>query len=109
MYAEQAAKLCEPFGAADQELAQFFCVSESTINHWKIKHPEFLAAILPAKAEADSKVAHALYLHAIGYEHPEDNIFCNGQGIVTVELAPKHHPPDTAACIFWLKNRQPDK
>jgi hypothetical protein len=21
----------------------------------------------------------------------------------------EHHPPDTTACIFWLKNRQPEK
>ena len=39
-YAEQARKLCL-LGYTDAELADFFEVSESTINKWKLDYPEF--------------------------------------------------------------------
>ena len=43
-YAEQALKLCR-LGAKDSELADFFQVSEQTINAWKKAHPEFLESL----------------------------------------------------------------
>ncbi len=39
-YAEQAAKLCK-LGATDAQLADFFEVSVSTVNLWKVEHREF--------------------------------------------------------------------
>lgn len=43
-YAEQARKLCL-LGYTDAELADFFEVSESTINKWKLDYPEFSESI----------------------------------------------------------------
>ena len=37
----RAEKLCR-LGATDKDLADFFEVSEMTINNWKLKHPAFL-------------------------------------------------------------------
>ena len=42
-YAEQARKLC--LLGTDAELADFFEVSESTINNWKFDYPEFSESI----------------------------------------------------------------
>lgn len=43
-YAEQARKLCL-LGYTDAELADFFEVSESTINKWKLDYPKFSESI----------------------------------------------------------------
>tara|TARA_R110002020_G_scaffold144145_2_gene317050 strand:+ start:13490 stop:13852 length:363 start_codon:yes stop_codon:yes gene_type:complete len=81
-YNEQVVKLCL-LGSTDKDLADFFNVAESTINNWKISHPEFLESIKEGKQKADCDVAQSLYNKAI-----------NG---------------DTVAALFWLKNRKPDK
>lgn len=106
-YADQVFKLCL-LGAIDIELADFFGVSEKTINTWKKKHPEFLQSIKEGKTQADTRVAESLFHRAIGYSHPENKIFNNGGEAMIVETT-KHYPPDTTAGIFWMKNRQPDK
>ena len=103
---EQVIKLCR-LGAVDKELADFFGISESTLNNWKKDHPEFLESIKEGKEVADAMVGDRLYERATGYSH-EDTHFSNYQGKVTATQMVKHYAPDTTACIFWLKNRRPD-
>lgn len=123
----QAAKLCK-LGATDRDLADFFQVNEDTINEWKLKHPEFSESIKEAKKEADQEVVKALFKRATGYTHPAVKIF--QRNFVRIKASPtnveqemeadeemeeddralivpytEHYPPDTTACIFWLKNR----
>ena len=105
--AKQAKKACL-MGATDKDLADFFGVSETTINNWKNEHPEFLESIREGKELADSNVAKSLYERANGYTHPEVHV-SNYQGKITLTKLIKHYPPETTAGIFWLKNRQPDK
>jgi len=104
-YAEQAAKLCR-LGATDAQLADFFEVSVSTVSLWKVEHKEFSEALKVPKAEADRKVEQSLYRRAMGYEHDETDIRVVGTRLVKTPMR-KHYPPDTAAAIFWLKNRDP--
>src|SRR5690606_12689348 len=68
------------------------------------KHPEFLESLTRGKAQADARVAEALFHRAIGYSHPDVHV-SNFQGQVTLTPLTKHYPPDTTAAIFWLKNR----
>ncbi|WP_387690807.1 helix-turn-helix domain-containing protein [Photorhabdus sp. RM71S] len=103
-YAEQARKLCL-LGYTDAELADFFEVSESTINKWKIDYPGFSESIKKGKQVADGNVAERLYLRAMGYVAPDVDIRVINDQIVETPLE-KHYPPDTTAAIFWLKNRQ---
>lgn len=103
---EQATKLCR-LGATDKDIANFFGVSEQTLNSWKTQSPEFLEALKEGKELADAEVGQRLYQRAIGYEHDAVHI-SNYQGEITVTPIRKHYPPDTVACIFWLKNRRPD-
>lgn len=104
-YVHQVEKLCK-LGATDDGLAEFFEVTVSTINLWKQKHPEFSESLKRGKITADSAVAASLYKRAVGYSHPAVKIF-NNQGEPLVVDYTEHYPPDTTACIFWLKNRQP--
>jgi cell fate (sporulation/competence/biofilm development) regulator YmcA (YheA/YmcA/DUF963 family) len=103
-YAEQARKLCL-LGATDKELADFFEVSEQTINAWKSAHATFLESVKKGKQQADADVVDRLYQRAMGYEHPEVDIRVVNGEIVETPIT-KIYAPDTTAAIFWLKNRQ---
>ncbi len=103
-YAEKVYKLCL-LGATDKDIGDFFDVTESTVNLWKIEHKAFSESIKAGKQFADANVADKLYHRATGYEHNEDTIF-NDKGTPLIVPTIKHYPPDTAAAIFWLKNRQ---
>jgi hypothetical protein len=108
-YADQAYKL-GLLGATDAEMADIFEVSESTLNLWKQRHPEFSESIKRGKAEADANVAEKLYQRACGYSHPAVKIFMP-QGAAEPVYADftEHYPPDTQAASLWLRNRQPAK
>lgn len=105
-YIEQAEKLAK-YGLIDKEIAEFFGVTEKTLNNWKQAHPDFLQSLKKGKEISDSEVIRSLYDRATGYSHPEDKIF-NHNGKEMVVPTTKHYPPDTTACIFWLKNRIPE-
>lgn len=105
IYAKQAKQLAK-LGATDRELAQFFEVSEVTLNAWKIQYPKFLKSLKLGKEAADGRVEQSLYHRAMGYSHPEVHV-SNFQGQITLTPLVKHYPPDPTACIFWLKNRKP--
>lgn len=92
-------------GATDEEIARAFQVTSETINEWKRSHGEFSSALNDGKLVADATVGDRLYQRACGYSHPEEKIFCH-EGEVTRAETVKHYPPDTTACIFWLKNRR---
>jgi len=63
-------------------------------------------AVREARAVADAKVARCLYERAVGYEHMvERTVWHLGKERPVSEKV--HLPPDTRACIFWLRNRQP--
>lgn len=106
-YVEQAKKLCE-LGATDREIADFFHVSESTLNLWKLNHPEFSESLKIGKEEADKRVEKSLYRRALGYSHDSVKIFQNAGEPVIVPYV-EHYPPETTAAIFWLKNRKPQE
>jgi len=108
----QALKLCL-LGATNPELAKFFEVAERTIKNWRKEYESFDEAIKKGKAIADGNVAASLYRRAIGYEHNAVKIITvavgGGQGSAVKEVPyVERFPPDTVACIFWLKNRAPE-
>lgn len=106
-YAEQARKLCL-LGATDKEMADFFRVSEQTLNAWKGAHPAFLESITRGKMLADANVAQKLYHRALGYSHDAVKIFqVDGAPLIVPYV--EHYPPDTPAASLWLRNRQPAK
>lgn len=102
----QAQKLCE-LGATDAELADFFKVTERTIYRWQVKYPEFCQALKAGKETADDRVERSLYHKAVGYSFEAVKIFMPAGAKEPVYAPFKEHiPPDTTACIFWLKNRR---
>lgn len=104
-FAAQAQKLCL-LGATDKDLAEFFEVTDRTINRWRIQHKDFCRSLKLAKDEADARVERSLYHKATGYTFDSEKVF-QYEGQVVRAKTQEHVPPDTTAMIFWLKNRQP--
>jgi hypothetical protein len=101
----QAEKLAR-LGATDIEIADFFKVEVRTLYRWKTENDAFCQALKAGKSEADDRVERSLFARANGYEHDEVDIrVVNGQVVQTPIR--KFYPPDTTACIFWMKNRRP--
>jgi hypothetical protein len=103
-YAEQGRKLCLLLGATDQELAHFFEVTPEAFREWLSLVSDFAAAVRAGRELADAEVADRLYRRALGYSHDAVRVFSD-RTVPYVE----HYPPDTTACIFWLKSRRRDK
>jgi hypothetical protein len=101
---ERAYELCL-LGLKDIDLATAFGVSVYSIDKWKQVHPEFKEALRRGKEQADANVAQALYHKAVGYSHKVTEIKIIDGEVIKVPTI-KAYPPDTTACIFWLKNRQ---
>lgn len=93
-------------GATDVEIADCFDVSVRTLYRWKAEHEDFRQALKVAKDVADERVERSLYQRALGFEHDAVKIFVSKEGGVTQVPYREIVPPDTTACIFWLKNRK---
>ena len=109
-YAEQARKLCL-LGGADQDMADFFHVTEQTVNNWKDKHPEFFESIRQGKIVADANVASSLYERSLGVTCSEEKEVVttetDGESRTIKTATKKEYPPDTQAMRLWLLNRRP--
>lgn len=106
-FARLAEKYCR-LGATDAELADLFEVDVRTLYRWKAEHEPFCQALKLGKDSCDNRVERSLFERATGYSHPDCHI-SNFQGAITVTPIVKHYPPDSTACIFWLKNRRPEQ
>ena len=92
------------FGLTDEQLAQGYGISKQTLNAYKKRDPKFLDSLKENKAAADTMVRKSLFKLATGFEYFEDMV--NKDGSVRCLKVAK---PDVTACIFWLKNRQPQE
>ena len=119
-FARQAAALCS-YGATDVQLAEYFGVSDRTINRWKLSYPEFHEALKAGKDGPDACVERSLYHRAMGLEyeraHPiklkkivygSDGKKLAEEERIEIVMVKEVVPPDTTAMIFWLKNRKAD-
>jgi len=91
-------------GWIEAEIAEFFGVCPDTITEWKNKHAEFSASLKEGKETPDKEVEAALFKRATGYTRKVERAGKEGPQVCDEEL-----PPDPVSCIFWLKNRQPQK
>lgn len=93
-------------GKTNEQVSKIIGIHPNTLRYWKGAYPEFLCALREAKESADELVTASLFRRATGYYHKEEKIFFFKGDVQRVKTV-KHYPPDTAAAIFWLKNRQP--
>lgn len=95
-------------GKTAPEIAACLGVSRRTLSNWMRRNGELLLAVRAARRLADRAVEAALFNRATGYSHFETKAFIY-EGCVVTEDVVKHHPPDTTAAMFWLRNRQPKR
>jgi len=106
-YAEIARKACTE-GATNATLATRLAVARGTVDNWIATIPEFGEAVGKGRAIADDAVVSALYARATGFKQPAIKFF-HYRGETKREEHTVHLPPDTHACIFWLRNRRPEE
>lgn len=95
-------------GLTDFEIARMLGVSVETFHKWKVDHPNFLTALKEGKEPADTRVKRSLFSRATGYSYDAVKFHViDGQVVETPYV--EHVPPDSVACIFWMKNRCPDE
>lgn len=98
-------------GKTDAQVAELIGVNVLTIHRWKKKFPNLCKTLKDWKQEADEKVEKSLYQRALGYEVEEvtkEPDKKTGEIEIT-KIVQKQVAASEVACIFWLKNRQPDK
>jgi len=105
-YAEEAHRHCL-LGATNADLADAFEVAPRTIDNWMANIPEFAKKVREGRAVADARVARSLYERAVGYQHTVEQTVLH-RGAERKLTNTVHYPPDTGACIFWLRNRRRD-
>lgn len=111
LWDEKYVKMCYQLallGHKDHEISQVLGVDQKLFDKWQLRHPELSQALQEGRDVADARVAESLYRRALGYSHPEDHI-TNYKGEITITPTIKNYPPDTAAAVAWLKNRQKEK
>ena len=106
-FVEIACKACAE-GATNLALATRLGVARGTIDNWIATIPEFGEAVRQGRAVADDAVVAALYARATGFKQPATKFF-HYHGETRKEEHTVHLPPDTHACIFWLRNRRPEE
>lgn len=95
-------------GATDREMAEAFEVNITTFHRWKIAHPELVKALKLGKEVPDEIARRSLFNRVKGYSYDSEQLFVDKFGTEHRMPTVTHVPPDTVACIFWLKNRDPD-
>ena len=103
---EQAHNYCL-LGATNDDLAEFFHVSPSTIDNWIARHADFRAAVKRGRAVADSRVVSGFYNRAVGFERKVERAVAVGGKLKPV-TSTVYYPPNVQACIFWLRHRRPE-
>jgi hypothetical protein len=108
-------------GLIDEQIAHNMGIGIRTLTDWKKQYPAISAALKEGKAPVDIEVENALLNSALGHtvkiRKPiklRTKKQLRDKGTIEeerIEYAEEeiYIPPDVAACIFWLKNRRPDK
>ncbi len=96
-------------GLTDQQIAALYGIPQPSFSKLKNQHQEIAAALAEGRHTATANVAHSLYSRAMGYSHEAVKILMTRDGEVVKVPYIEHYPPDSTACIFYLKNRAPEQ
>jgi hypothetical protein len=99
-------------GARQQDVAEFFGVSTSTVAIWAERNEDFKQAAREGAIMFGMKVAETLGQRALGYDYTEtemaEHLDKYGRVHKLMKVTNRHMPPDVTAIIFYLKNRHRD-
>lgn len=105
-------------GLSDEQIANNMGISVASLYNYKNKYLEIFEALKKGKEVVDVEVENALLKSAKGFWYDEEVvstrkevIYENGKRVkeisepIKITLS-KYKPSETAAAIFWLKNRR---
>lgn len=101
-------------GLTDEQIALNIGINPATLYDWKKKYDEISKALKRGKEVVDRQVENALLKRALGYSYEEitrelcKNAESGKPEMRITKVVKKEVVPDTAAQIFWLKNRKPE-
>src|SRR5690554_4603805 len=97
-------------GLTDEQVAKNIGVRRETIYDWARRFEHFSNAIKSGRESADLQVENAMFKRAIGFKEtlkkPMKIRQSNGAETVVSVEEEVYYPPNTAAIVFWLKNRK---
>ena len=110
-------------GLNEGQICHNMGVSVRAFENWKKQFPAIVAALKKGREPVDIEVENALLKRALGYdveetiteieEIPTKSKDLDGKPITIqkkhIRKVMKHIPGETAAQIFWLKNRRPGR
>jgi hypothetical protein len=94
-------------GATEQQVAETIGVTADCLSEWKSQKKELNRAIVSAKQKRCIEVERALYLRAKGYKHRATKILVVDGAVRKVPYT-EHYPPDTPACVHFLRHQDPE-
>lgn len=95
-------------GLIGKQIAHNIGINHTTLYDWMNKFPELAEVIRRGRKVMDEQVENSLLKRAMGYQYEEDVMEPDENGgLVVVKRTIKMEAPNTAAQIFWLKNRRP--
>lgn len=98
-------------GLTDEQIASNIGIGTTTFYTWVDRFPVIRESLKKGKAPIDFEVENALLKRALGFEYEEtETVYedVDGKPKKRIKKTIKYVPPDTSACIFWLKNRKPN-
>lgn len=106
-------------GLIDKQIAKGLGIGVTTFYQYQLDYPEFAKALKQGKAPVDVEVENSLLKRARGFDYEEIHTEYRLKPGETkpdekakpsiVKRITKKVIPDVTACIFWLKNRRPDR
>ena len=104
-------------GLTNEEMARSMGVHRATLQRWMVDHSDICDAIKRGRLLACEAIENALFKKATGMVLEDTVEEYKGElrdgkpsnGTVTKRTVRRQVPPDTAAVIFYLKNRMPDR
>lgn len=95
-------------GMTRDDLAKYLKISSATLFEWQNKYPEFANALVNERHIADTNVASALYLRAMGQATKTiRKVVTREDGQQEIHEITETLPPDSHAARYWLNNRAP--
>ena len=89
-------------GATHSEVANILGVSDVTMWRWRMKHPNFNAAIRLKENVANERVEYSYFNQAVGFYVDEEEIKVINGEVVRIPVR-RYIPPSEAAARYWLK------
>lgn len=104
-------------GLTNEEMARSMGVHRATLQRWIVDHSDIRDAIKRGRLLACEAIENALFKKATGMVLEDTVEEYKGElrdgkpsnGTVTKRTVRRQVPPDTAAAIFYLKNRMPER